>query len=682
MSSLESAVNIMSSVNSEMNNAVHDVTNEELFELKLIEHSMGKPLTDEQRALASNFNRDIISFSNPGTGKTHTLMAGIIMAQKYHKIPGSRILCMSYTNATTIEMEGRYKELCYKMRQPNVVPFKTFHSFTREMLQDVFTSMQVISKTEGQAPIEDMQGYFKDLQLEIPCNDRYALSIIRVINELNGAFVFDERNIKKRFSFKQLGMPIEDFNKLRKQWFYRGIMLDQITQGEIPLYCLYALMSNPEVGEKWRGKYDIVIIDEFQDMSPVNLQILSRVAKNLVVVGDMKQQIYTYNGACPEIVDMFYRIKPDAISRNLTKSFRCSKVIADFATSIIKPNYKEVETFEGFSGGPDVQFVDRRNIDWLSVIEKVDTKNLQDFLILYRNNASTIPLIDALYAKNIPFRCSKFKKVMEIPVLESMCKLVDAAWNPSNEKVVREALALFPEFRRDSYNIPVISAMRSSGKSLFDVNYKYTEDSSYNLISAMRAAQRSISLNETAGKTIMQVRAVYDKYILPAEFWKLGTNNELYYLNMAAPIANMMTYPKMSLREQNKADKEMECSKSNIGLRCYTMHSSKGLEAETVYILDCNEGLLPNSGQLEKRIKADCLYEAAVMVRSERNVLYVAATRAKKNLIVSYSDSSLTRLITEPDAFDYHKLDQVYADEHALYDDESEFFKLFRKQPD
>lgn len=679
MSSLESAIDVMSRLNSEMEGATHDVTNEELFELKLIEHSIGKPLTDEQRAFASNFNRDIISFSDPGTGKTHTLMAGIIMAQKHHGIPGSRILCMSYTRAATLEIEGRYKELCHKMRTQNLVKFETFHAFTNEMLRDVYSSMTIVGKNENGKSIEDMQGYFKDLAIPMPCNDRYALNVIRVINELNSAFVFDERNIEKRYSFKQLDMPMEYFNMLRRKWFYRGIMLDQITQGEIPLYCLYALMDNPEVGNKWRGRYDIVIIDEFQDMSPVNLQILSRVAKSLIVVGDMKQQIYTYNGACPEIVDMFFRIKPDAIKRNLTKSFRCSKVIADFATSIIKPNYNSITPFKGFDGGPDVQFVDRRNLDWTSITERIDMNSLQDFLILYRNNASTVPLVDALYSKGIPFRCSKFKKVMEIPVLESMCKLVNAAWNPNNEKVVREALALFPEFRRDQYNIPVLSAMRSSGKSLFDVNYRYVEDSSYNIISAMRAAQRSISLNETAGKTIMQVRAVYEKYILPAEFWKLGTNTELYYLNMAAPIANVMTYPKMSLREQNKADKEMECSQSNIGLRCYTMHASKGLEAETVYILDCNEGLLPNSSQLEKRIKAGCLYDAAVNVRTERNVLYVAATRAKKNLIVSYSDSSLTRLITDPDAMDYHQLDKVYEDEHMLYDDEAEFFKLFGK---
>lgn len=677
MSSIENAVNVMNQLNTEITGAVNDVTNEELFQLKLIERHIGKPLTDEQRAFASNFDRDIISFSDPGTGKTHTLIAGILMAQKHHEIQGNRILCMSYTKAATLEIEGRYKELCHKMRNPNTVQFKTFHSFTNGMLKDVFTSMAVISKNENRKAIEDMQGYFRDFKLDIPCNDRYALSIIRVINELNGAFVFDEENIKKRYSFQQLDMPIECFNQLRKAWFFRGIMLDQITQGEIPLYCLYALMNKPEVGNKWRGKYDIVIIDEFQDMSPVNLQILSRVARNLIVVGDMKQQIYTYNGACPEIVDMFFKIKPNAVQRNLTKSFRCSKVIADFATKIITPNYGSIEPFEGFPGGPEVQFVDRRNLDWASVTDRINASNLQDFLILYRNNASTVPLVDALYSKGIPFRCSKFRTIMEIPVLESMCKLVSAAWNPNNEKAVREALALFPEFRRDQYNIPVLSAMRSSGKSLFDVNYRYVEDSSYNIISAMRAAKKSIDMNDTAGKTLMQVRNVYEKYILPAEFWKLGTNTELYYLNMAAPVANNMTYPKMCLREQNKADKEMECSNSNIGLRCYTMHASKGLEAETVYILDCNEGLLPNSSQLEKKLKAGCMYDAAVDVRTERNVLYVAATRAKKNLIVSYSDASLTRLITDPDAMDYRKLDEVYEEEHMLYDDESEFFKLF-----
>ena len=92
-----------------MENIVNN--NEALFELKLIEHKIGKPLTDEQRDFASDFTKNTITFANPGTGKTHTLTAGIILAQKYHKVDPTKIYCMSYTKAATNEIESRYRKL-------------------------------------------------------------------------------------------------------------------------------------------------------------------------------------------------------------------------------------------------------------------------------------------------------------------------------------------------------------------------------------------------------------------------------------------------------------------------------------------------------------------------------------------------------------------------------------------
>ena len=84
------------------------MTNEVSMKLDILSAYMGSPLTDEQKEFASDFTKDTISFSDPGTGKTHTLVAGLIIAQTYHKVDGRKINCMSFTNAAVSEMAGRY----------------------------------------------------------------------------------------------------------------------------------------------------------------------------------------------------------------------------------------------------------------------------------------------------------------------------------------------------------------------------------------------------------------------------------------------------------------------------------------------------------------------------------------------------------------------------------------------
>jgi superfamily I DNA/RNA helicase len=130
--------------------------------------------------------------------------------------------------------------------------------------------------------------------------------------------------------------------------------------------------------------------------------------------------------------------------------------------------------------------------------------------------------------------------------------------------------------------------------------------------------------------------------------------------------------------ELDKEQRNRKCIQANMGIRCYTMHSAKGLEADDVYILDCDEGVFPNAKIMQNKVNAGCELDVATDIRSERNLLYVAVTRAKDNVTISYSGAEPTKLITEPMCETYHKYDSVYENAQHDYDDAAEFFKLFR----
>lgn len=664
------------------------MTNEESMKLDILSAYMGSPLTDEQKEFASDFTRDTISFSDPGTGKTHTLIAGLILAQTHHKVPGNKINCMSFTKAAVSEMAGRYEKLCKRCTVPATVVFNTFHSLSNHIMREAYPGMKILQRSNVKRDVEDMTHYLKDTGIAVneETDKTYIRKVIKAVNDLNSSLTFHPDNVQTKFSFVELDMDIDVFQNLRLSWFLRGITNDEIVQGDIPLYCLYALMRKPYIIDKWKGKYKIMVVDEFQDLSLLHLRILSYIAETLIVIGDMKQQIYAFNGACRQIVREYFKLHPDAVTCNLTHSFRCGQEIAEFATNIIRPNDPSIKCFVGHNKGSSVTLVPRRELDWKKIVDGIEADrkshgnmNTRDVMFLYRNNASAIPVIEELYKRGIPYRCSRFATIMNVPMFDSLSKLCNAAWQPNDPMVVSDALKLFPEFKDTGYgNEPLpVQAMRSSSKNIFDVSYRYKEESSYVILSAMAAARRDIEANKMAGIVYMKVMNAYKKYIFKNEWWKLD-NTEEFYFNLVAPICNSKPYPLMYNEEIDKENRNAKCIQAGMGIRCYTMHSAKGLEADDVYILDCDEGMFPNAKVMSNKLRACCDVDVATDIRSERNLLYVAITRAKDNVIISYSGAEPTKLITDPMNEEYHKYDAIYENSIDDYDDAAEFFKLFK----
>ena len=148
-----------------------------------------------------------------------------------------------------------------------------------------------------------------------------------------------------------------------------------------------------------------------------------------------------------------------------------------------------------------------------------------------------------------------------------------------------------------------------------------------------------------------------------------------YYLNMARSVVQNKTYYAFIQDEMAKLQVIQDCNARRHGVRCYTFHASKGLEADDVYILDADAGVVPNMHKLDVMEKAGCVMEKAREIRNERSLLFVAATRAKETLTITYTGTK-TSMLTPMNEFEQY--DKLYTHFQANYPDVEAFEQFYK----
>ena len=644
---------------------------------RLIDASTGTKSTDEQMAFALDFTKPKANFANPGTGKSATMVKGLIMTETYHKIPGEKINAMSFTRESTAELKARYDKACKRCGITPTVKFNTFHSICREIVNVKYPRLRIRSGFDWDKDLGALKSYMEKLGLETD-NDYYNKRVMLAIDKLNRELCYDPLNVERRYTFKELDMSLDKFQALRVEMFVYGLNMKCITQGEIPTYALYVLACDPALQAKYKSMYKIMIVDEFQDMTKLYLTILAMISETLIVIGDMKQQIYGFNGACAEIVEEYLKMFPNAEVHELTQSFRCKNEIADFATSIYQPNDYAVKAFNGVGDGGSVRVVQSADLNIRDIVRSIkednrrfmeEGKKERTSMFLVRNN----PIAEELDRQGVLFRVGKFYRVQDYPIYKELCDLGMLAAEPANEYYQKTCIKYFPEFRRYSeYQNPFLKA--TYGKSIFDVNYAFQTDSSRKIMTLLSKAARLIAEKSVALEIIETLWEIYDKYIIEGKWWKLDYEVG-FYQSLVVPIITRKDFLLMINEENDKAHKIQDNINANVGVRCYTMHASKGLEADDVYLLDMDSNIVPSVKNLSKLIKAGCEYEAARMVREERNLLYVGCTRAKENLIITHY-GELTPLIASPKWNDYTYLDEIYTQTKMEFKDVETFLSM------
>lgn len=657
--------------------------------LTLLSSQLKVDYTEEQRELAKDFTKSKICFADPGTGKTMTSVAGLLTAELYHKIPGENIYALSFTKMATSELEVRHKRACEKIGVKQHVNFQTLHSLCVSVLQENYRLLGMDElKTSGPIPIEVCGKMLKGTAEEfgITLNPYKVRPLVNAIRALNNSLIFDKDNVESKMVFKEVGLSFEDFTRLRKVMYDYNKMFEVIPVDDILLYTLELMTRFPEVSEKFKEKCKVMLVDEAQDLSLLQLRLISLMTNNAVLIGDIKQQIYAFNGACQEIVPRFMQFYPDAEMLTLSQSFRCKNEIADYATCLILPNNMGGEDYKGTGEGGAVYV--EPDIDLVTLCDNIRedfVKNNNTFpdsiLFLFRNNYSAIPIAEELYKRRVPFRVNKYRSANEIPVIKELCQIIELCRSPMTFSNAKALEYLSPEFRgyRKIEDMPIVKIAQTQGCSILDVEYSFKNDYLGN-----KVMSTLMEIEEDLHKGVM-LKDIFNK------LWPLLYENYLkdrepymeykaeYYTGLVAPLVREKTYTKFIQDEIAKVKFIQENEDRRLGVRCYTCHAAKGLEADIVHFLDADEGILPNARKLNNMKKKGCELEIAREVRNERSLIYVSVTRAKREFHLHFNmRNGISSLFTTANL--YSTYDKLYQTLGTVYEDVEGFTEFYSKE--
>ena len=597
-------------------------------------------LNKNQAQAVAHIDGPCMVLAGPGSGKTRIISQRIVSMVLDHDIPPTRILAISFTKASSLEMKKR--TLAYgRDDRLNKVSFGTFHSsFFRILRRYAGVSLEDLLLDQDRFKLA--RSILKYLKIS-NYNDDDVLDLLNEISLVKNELV-DYRDYDSQ-SFDQ-----EIFQKA-----YRLYEDEKKRHGKIDfddmLIQTYDLLNNdPAILSIVRQVFKYILIDEFQDINRVQFELIRLIAgqeNNLFVVGDEDQSIYGFRGARPDFMLEFDQYFPSARHILLDTNYRSSKDIVDLSLGLIKKNKKRhPKDLKAFSKDPArISYIYPKDTDDEArlvadqIFDRVGSQkgaDYGDFAVIYRTNRQARAFVDAFMDKRIPFILKDAPKTiydhwvsldiiaylriaMEIGSGGDWARVINKPFRYISKKSLAKAEASM-DFLDCLLNDEDIKDFQKKNLEDLYIDLNYVRGLS---------PQYSISYIRTT--------LDYDRYILDYCHERRIKSQQIVEIldeleAAAGPYRTILDFFKHidQVREEVKknADKTAGSSlatSADKGVVLTTMHSSKGLEFDNVYIVGVNEGIVPY--QLGEDSKHD--------IEEERRLLYVAITRAKRVLVIS-----------------------------------------------
>ena len=605
---------------------------------------MQSPSNSQNKAIQHGAGPMLV-LAGPGSGKTFVMIQRILNLIYKKHIKPEHILVISFSKASTEELKYRFiKQIKehFKMQgeeyslQENQfkVNFATFHACFFHILKETYhyTSADIITEKQKR---ELLRTVLSKPNLEEEKTEEYLHKISYYKNKTKEELI--ENEVKEFISIFQ------DFN----QEMHLRHKLDFDDMG---LLCLQLFQTKPEVLEKWQEKFQYILIDEFQDINMVQFRIIQLLAKkyqNLFVVGDDDQSIYGFRGANPRIMLDFEKYYPKAAKVLLETNYRCSEPIVKEALQVIEDNTvrfrKEIKAvsknddgdkrkgviYMGFEEYQKEYFYIGRQIE--QFVEKENIK-YSDIACIFRTNQDMSGLAEYFARHQIPFvmkeACNSiFQHFIAKDILAYLNFFLEGKKRGDFVRIMNKPLRYISR-----------SALVDSKDSIDWKKLKhYYGDKNYMLavIEQLEKNEGWIQKMDLYG-AIQYIRKVigYETYL------KEYVKDEGKSMEEAMEILDFIHESSRSMKSLTdwkeymvRYEKAIAVSREeNEGVHIITMHACKGLEYPIVFLPDCNEGKIPHKKATTKE-----------EVEEERRMFYVAMTRAKKRLVITYVEDKLKK---------------------------------------
>lgn len=572
----------------------------------------------------SHMDGPAMVLAGPGSGKTTVITHRIKNLIEKAEVRPENILVVTFTKAAAISMQKRFSTLM-NGGKGQLVTFGTFHSVFYKILRKSrrYEATEILSERQKTDYIREIIG-------------RYGISS-NDISELSQNIINDIGNIKGNMLNAQEYEPScckkEDFIKVYNAYNLELKKDGKMDFDDILRECYLLLCENHTILEQWRELYKYILIDEFQDINRIQMNIIELLASplnNIFVVGDDDQSIYGFRGARPEIMIEFKDYYPEAELIVLDVNYRSTQSIINVAGRVIENNKTRLDKCAHANNDKDFQPDIRKFRNQVEELKFVVSKireyenqgiSLSEMAILVRNNSQIQEISSFLKNRKIEAESGKHRS------------------NIYNGMVAKD----------------ILSYVRGALK--FDGTY-FNEDLIYVLNKPQRYISRQVVLS--VNMNISAVRRIYSKNNIDSFLFhiemirKLPPQAALSYIRKGAgyeeylrlyaienniPMSGLLKQleqlvqecSKFNTLEQwiNSIDSAQNSEGQNLGkkssgeggtnnrINIMTMHGSKGLEFKAVFIVDANQGIIPTSKALRERD-----------FEEERRLFYVAITRA------------------------------------------------------
>ncbi len=617
-------------------------------------------LNERQAEAVATLNGPLLILAGAGSGKTRVLTFRMANLIAQGEATADQILAVTFTNKAAREMESRTVKLLGDMGIPvyERMWVSTFHSTCARILREDIHLL-------------DYQPFFAIY------DDSDQMSLIKkVMNSLN---INDKTHPTRSFQAKineakQVAQTPDDLAKKGSMWWdERSIEVYKIYEEELKrsnaldfsdlLFKTYDLFRTyPDILKKYQDRFQYISVDEYQDTNHIQYLIVKQLAeqhRNLCVVGDEDQSIYSWRGADITNILTFEKDFPEAKVIKLEQNYRSTKTIVSAASDVIRnntqrkdktlftdnPDGEKILVHEDTNEYEEARFV-VQNIEALMRGDDGEPLNYSDFAVFYRTNAQSRVLEDLLRSHNMPYKLVggvKFYERMEVK--DILCYLKTFV-NPADDIAVTRII-----------NVPP----RGIGKTTVEKIEEYGLRNKVSFYDSILHVAEQRMVNSGAAKKLRDFRQLADSLSVKAKDLKISelfieildateyvirlkeenTPESQSRIDNLEEFANAIRQFEQERGEEatltnfleemalvSDADK-MEEGDNYVTLM--TLHISKGLEYPAVFIVGMEEGLFPSARSID-----DSDPES---VEEERRLAYVGMTRARKRLFLSHARS-------------------------------------------
>ncbi|MES2614714.1 MAG: UvrD-helicase domain-containing protein [Bdellovibrionota bacterium] len=642
-----------------------------------------RKLNSAQQSAALHKNGPAVVYAGAGSGKTRVICARIAWLILNENVAPSSILAVTFTNKAAKEMKERIEKYIGFQRSKYII-VSTFHAFCARFLR-IYAEEAGFNSAFSIYDDNDQKSLLKDILKQLNVPDKLlsvqtvkskidkiknkGLSPEEYLNEINSG---GEEKEKKR-SFQGFGEQQYDPHLIQKVYAYYQKKLKQqnsLDFNDLLLVMYQLLVNKPHVLQSMQNRFQYFLIDEFQDTNPIQfklIHLLSSHTKNLFIVGDDDQSIYSWRGAEPSFILNFDKIFVDAKTYKLEENYRSTNTIIEAATGIIKNNRTRAPKtlFTTKTNGNKIKvkgcedpYIESNYIanEIFSAVQ--NNTSFSDFCILYRTNAQSRSLEDELRRRMMPYviyGSVRFYERAEVKILLGYLKLlVNTADNASFEKVVNTPRRGFGDTAMQKLKEVANERGESLAKTASELAYGSLQNNVARSISGLKSfihqVQKWKQLLIDGHKASVTLSIItsdisFEEYIrntypedfderwlniielknAVAEFEAKELNADEENTQTLTPLETISKFIEQAMLTVEPTVVNAKQGNANA-VTMMTIHSAKGLEFPNVFIAGLEEGVLPHQNSLND-------FDS---VEEERRLMYVAVTRAQNNLTLTY----------------------------------------------